>query len=122
MYLRTHAMDIALDVARGLLYLHKTADTPHGGLDLECVVLDEKRARAVVLVGGQRKRLGRRSATELFTQDVYDVARLLVELCGAERKVPVKVQGLVAKCLRRDHDRRPSMESLCRGILQCCEE
>lgn len=75
------ALHIALDLARGLLYLHFKTGEAHGSVGADAVFLDVVRQRAVL------RMLGRRVPPSCgFDADVRGLVRLLADLLGGDTR------------------------------------
>lgn len=142
-FVQRHAVTVALDVARALVYLHARTGRAHAGVSPDAVLFDAVRGRAVLLLAEEVSRDGVCAAPEVrkagegdvpFESDVYSLGMLVLQMFevlgekqgGGNRKrrvdlLPRRLQGIVWSCLQKDSRKRPSMEELCQAFTDCDE-
>lgn len=113
-----NAKRFSLDVCRALVYLHAKVDVPHGDVCVENVVLDLRRCRAVLLLGGEGPR-----AREGWEKDVYGLAGVLRCVFQAGRiEDDGRVARVLRECLNEEVGRRPTAEEVCSAVTECFAE
>eukprot|EP00177_Eucheuma_denticulatum_P000567 GFKZ01001022.1.p1 GENE.GFKZ01001022.1~~GFKZ01001022.1.p1 ORF type:complete len:262 (+),score=20.76 GFKZ01001022.1:1248-2033(+) len=124
-FLKVNLLNIALDIARALVYFHQQTGTAHANINTTNVVWDHVRSRAVlVLVTPTHSfNLHQQQTASLkghlaFSQDVHMFARFVSIMAddtavATAHILPANVRRVLAACMTESWQQRPTMAQVC---------